>query len=56
MVDELAKRPLLAGVPVSRLYPQRPDLENLLLVAVTELTTEADMDALVEGLRETCRA
>jgi len=51
VVDELAKRPLLAGVPVSRLYPQRPDLENLLLVAVTELTTEADMDALVEGLR-----
>jgi len=56
VVDELARRPLLAGVPVSRLCPQRPDLANLLLVAVTELTTEADMDALVAGLRETCGA
>lgn len=51
VVDELAKRPLLAGVPVSRLCPRRPDLANLLLVAVTELTTEADMDALIEALR-----
>jgi glycine dehydrogenase subunit 1 len=57
LVDELAKRPspILAGVPVSRLYPREKALENLLLVTTTELTTEKDMDALLEALREVCK-
>ncbi|MBI1273108.1 MAG: aminomethyl-transferring glycine dehydrogenase subunit GcvPA [Alphaproteobacteria bacterium] len=53
-VDALAKRPLLAGVPASRLYPGNKDMENLLLVTATELTSEADMDALAAALREVC--
>jgi glycine dehydrogenase subunit 1 len=43
---------ILGGVPVSRLYPKRPDLANLLLVSASECTTEADMDALVGALKE----
>jgi glycine dehydrogenase subunit 1 len=55
VVERLARRGILAGVPASRLYPDRKDLGDLLLVAVTETTTEADLDRLVEGLREALR-
>ena len=44
-----------AGIPVSRFYPERPDLADLLLVAATEMVTPADIDALVAGLREALR-
>lgn len=50
VVDELAAGGVLAGVPVSRLYPKQPALENLLVVAVTETNTPADLDALVDAL------
>jgi glycine cleavage system P protein (glycine dehydrogenase) subunit 1 len=49
IVDTLASRGVLAGVPVSRLVPERT---NDLLVAATELTTDADIDALDAALRE----
>ncbi len=52
VVDALAARGILGGVPVSRLYPEHPEMTNLLLVAVTETATEADMEALATGLRE----
>jgi glycine dehydrogenase subunit 1 len=54
VVDALAKRPILAGVPVSRLYPSEKELDHLLLVTATELTTEDDMHALVQALTEAC--
>jgi glycine dehydrogenase subunit 1 len=50
VVDGLAENKILAGVPVSRLYPGRGEFENLLLVAATETTSDADMDALVNAL------
>ncbi len=49
VVDRLAEQGILAGVPVSRLYAGRPELARLLLVAVTETTTPADMDRLVQA-------
>jgi glycine dehydrogenase subunit 1 len=52
VVDALATRGVLAGVPVSRLYPGEKQLANLLLVAATELTSEADMDEFAGKLRE----
>jgi len=52
LVDALATRGILAGVPVNRLLPERP---NDLLVAATELTTDADIDALDAALREALR-
>ncbi|ACJ01007.1 aminomethyl-transferring glycine dehydrogenase subunit GcvPA [Rhodospirillum centenum] len=55
VVEALAQRRILAGVPVSRLYPGEAGLETLLLVAATETNTEADMDALVHGLQEVLR-
>ncbi|MDR3519014.1 MAG: aminomethyl-transferring glycine dehydrogenase subunit GcvPA [Azospirillaceae bacterium] len=55
IVDVLADRGILAGVPVSRLYPDRPDLAELLLVAVTETTSDGDVAALVAGLEEVIR-
>ncbi len=52
VVDKLAREKILAGVPVSRFYPKDPAMEPLLLVAVTETNTEADMDALARALGE----
>ena len=52
VVDALAEAGILAGVPVARLYPNEPSLANLLLVAATELTTDADVQALVTALAE----
>jgi glycine dehydrogenase subunit 1 len=52
VIDALAKRRILGGVPVSRIYANRPALADLLLVAATETNTEADIDALCAGLSE----
>jgi glycine dehydrogenase subunit 1 len=52
VVEALAARGILAGIPVSRLYPVRPELADLLLLAATETVTEADIDRLARGLAE----
>ena len=52
IVEALAQKGILAGVPLSRFHPDRGDLANLLLVAATELTTGADIERLEQGLRE----
>ena len=52
VVERLAARGVLAGVPASRLHPGRKDLADLLLVAATELTTEDDMTLLTTTLGE----
>ncbi|MFZ3235835.1 MAG: glycine dehydrogenase, partial [Stellaceae bacterium] len=49
-VEALAAEGILAGIPVSRLYPERADLADLLLVAATETASEGDMDRLAGGL------
>jgi glycine dehydrogenase subunit 1 len=51
VVEALAKKRILGGVPVARLVKAK-EAEKLLLVAATELTTEADMAALEAGLKE----
>ncbi|HET6518612.1 MAG TPA: aminomethyl-transferring glycine dehydrogenase subunit GcvPA [Geminicoccaceae bacterium] len=55
VVDDLAGRGVLAGVPVSRLLPGRAGLDDLLLVAATETNTEDDMTALSDALAEALR-
>jgi len=52
VVEDLAKRRILGGVPITRMLPDRDDLKNFMLVAVTETNSEADMDALVSALKE----
>lgn len=54
VVDRLAaepEHPVLAGVPLSRLHPNRPEWEQLLLVAATELTSEEEMENLNKSLQ-----
>jgi glycine dehydrogenase subunit 1 len=53
VVEALAARGVLAGIPVSRLYPDRPELADLLLVAATEMATDQDIDRLEGELRGT---
>lgn len=52
VVEAMAAKGVLGGIPVSRLYPDDPQLENLLLVSATEVTTGPDMDALATVLSE----
>jgi glycine dehydrogenase subunit 1 len=55
IVDRLAERGILAGIPVSRLYPGRADLAGLMLVAATETVTDDDIERLAAGLAEALR-
>ena len=52
VVETLAARGILAGVPVSRFYPRDEALADILLVAATEMTTADDIARLEAGLRE----
>jgi glycine dehydrogenase subunit 1 len=51
VVEALAAKGILAGVPVSRLEPGKPELANLLLIASTEVNTDDDRAALIAGLK-----
>ncbi len=52
VVEALAARRILGGLPVSRLIPNDPSVENLLLLAATETATEQGMGPLVAALKE----
>jgi len=52
IVERLAAQGVLAGVPVSRLLPGA-GLDDLLIVASTEVNTDEDRAALVAALQET---
>ncbi|HVH74343.1 MAG TPA: aminomethyl-transferring glycine dehydrogenase subunit GcvPA [Stellaceae bacterium] len=55
VVEALAQRGVLGGVPASRVYPGHADMADLLLVAATELTTEDDVARLAAALAEALR-
>jgi glycine dehydrogenase subunit 1 len=52
VIEVLAKQGIMAGVPVSRLLPDRADLADLLVVAATETVTESDIQAYAAALKE----
>ena len=52
VVNKLAELGILGGVPLSRLFPGKPALENLLLLAATETVCEDHMERLSSALRE----
>lgn len=52
VVEQMVGQGVLAGVPVQRLYRDRPDLGDLLLVAASETNTDADRAAFVAGLKK----
>jgi glycine dehydrogenase subunit 1 len=52
VVRALADKGILAGVSLGRLYPDAAELQNGLVVAVTETTTEEDVETLASALEE----
>ena len=50
VVDAMASRGVLGGVPVSRLLPEA-GLDDLIIVANTEMNTDEDRGSFVEALR-----
>jgi glycine dehydrogenase subunit 1 len=52
LIEDLAERSVLGGVPASRLAPGVPELARLVIVASTEVNTEADRAAYVKALTE----
>jgi glycine cleavage system P protein (glycine dehydrogenase) subunit 1 len=51
VVEALAERGILGGVPVSRFYPDKPELATLLLVTATETNSDDDMARLATALQ-----
>jgi glycine dehydrogenase subunit 1 len=51
-VHAMVERGVLGGVSLGRLYPGADALKNGLVVAVTEVVSEEDLDALEAALRE----
>jgi glycine dehydrogenase subunit 1 len=52
VVEALAGKNLIAGVPVSRLMPHDAAMKNLLIVAATETCADEDMNAFATALAE----
>ena len=52
LVETFVENKILAGIPLSRYYPNNLDFSNLLLVAATELTSKDDIDIFVRSLKE----
>ena len=52
VVEALVAKGILAGVPGARLWPGQADLANILLVAVTETNTTAEIEAFAAALAE----
>jgi glycine dehydrogenase subunit 1 len=51
IVEALAEKSVLGGVPVSRLMPDS-NMDDVLLVAATEANTEADLEIYEAALRD----
>jgi len=52
IIEKLASKGVLGGLPVSRLEPDRPELADLILVASTEVNTHEDRAAYAQALQE----
>ena len=51
IVESLINQNILAGVPLSRFYPDRVDLNNYLVVAVTEMVDDQQIDDFCSALK-----
>ena len=52
VIDALAEKGVLAGVPLTRLYPGVVELANAVLVTATELTEDEDVETFAAQLAE----
>jgi glycine dehydrogenase subunit 1 len=55
IVEHLAAKRMFAGIPASRLWPDTKGFENLLIVAVTEISHKEEMVAFCGQLAEVLR-
>jgi len=53
-VHAMVEKGVLSGVSLGRLYPGAAELANGLVIAVTEVVSDADIDALETALQEQC--
>ncbi|HYS46351.1 MAG TPA: hypothetical protein VEM35_07920, partial [Rhizomicrobium sp.] len=51
VVDALAAKGVIAGVPASRLLPREKGCKNLLILAATETSSDDDFDALIQAMK-----
>ena len=54
-VHAMVEKDVLGGISLGRLYPGVESLKKGLVVAVTEVVTDADIDALEAALKEVCK-
>ncbi|QDP20176.1 aminomethyl-transferring glycine dehydrogenase subunit GcvPA [Sphingomonas xanthus] len=54
-VHAMVEKGVLGGVSLGRLFPGEPQLANGLVVAVTEMVSDSDIDALEAALKEVCQ-
>jgi glycine dehydrogenase subunit 1 len=52
IIERLAEKGVLGGVPASRLDPSRSELRDLIIVAATEVNTDEDRAAYAAALKE----
>jgi len=52
VIDALVEKGVLGGVPASRLAPDQKGLDDLIIVAATEVNTADDRQAYVKALKE----
>ena len=52
VLESLVEKGILGGVPASRLAPDQDGLEDLIIVAATEVNTAEDRHAYAQALRE----
>jgi len=52
VIDKLVDKGVIGGVPAARLWPDRPDLADRIIVAATEMTTPEDRAAYAAALKE----
>ncbi len=54
-VHAMVEKKVLGGVSLGRLYPDEASLAHGLVIAVTEVVSDADIDALEAALTEVCK-
>ena len=52
VIDALVDRGIIGGVPAARLWPENPDLADLIVIAATEVTAAEDIAAYQAALQE----
>jgi glycine dehydrogenase subunit 1 len=52
IIEKLAEKGVLGGVPASRLDPSRSELRDLIIVAATEVNTDEDRAAYAAAMKE----